>query len=194
MKNNQNGFSLVELMVVVAIIGILATVAIPSVTKYMAKARQSEAKANLASLYSAEKAFYVEHSFYASHFQNVGHGPEGQIRYNYGFGVGTTAAEYASMGFFGAAVPNVFSAGRACISGGSFNCTLMREGRNRGMITGAPLVIPDGPTFDVGPTANVTYSPPSFRAMATSALTDWRRPDTWTVNSDKVFINPQSGL
>ena len=59
--NNQSGFSLVELMVVVAIIGILATVAIPSVSKYMAKARQSEAKAALSSLYSANKSFFVEY-------------------------------------------------------------------------------------------------------------------------------------
>jgi type IV pilus assembly protein PilA len=67
-NKSQAGFSLVELMVVVAIIGILASLAIPSVGKYMAKARQSEAKTQLASLYTAEKAFFAEYTVYDSRF------------------------------------------------------------------------------------------------------------------------------
>lgn len=84
-RKNQAGFSLVELMVVVAIIGILATLAIPSVGKYMAKARQSEAKTQLSSLYTAEKAFYAEYTAYDSRFGTIGYSPEGKLRYNVGF-------------------------------------------------------------------------------------------------------------
>ena len=52
--NNQSGFTLVELMIVVAIIGVLSAVAVPNFKKYQAKAKSSEAKVQLAAAYTAE--------------------------------------------------------------------------------------------------------------------------------------------
>lgn len=57
-KNRSHGFSLVELMVVVAIIGILSSLAIPRLRTFQAKARQSEAKTNLAQIFTLEQSYF----------------------------------------------------------------------------------------------------------------------------------------
>ncbi|MEZ4744246.1 MAG: prepilin-type N-terminal cleavage/methylation domain-containing protein [Bdellovibrionota bacterium] len=59
-----SGFSLVELMIVVAIIGVLAALAIPKFASFQAKARMTEAKTNLAHLYTLEEAFYGDNERY----------------------------------------------------------------------------------------------------------------------------------
>ena len=59
-------------MVVVAIIGILAAIAIPQYQTYAARARQSEAKIALASIYTSEHGFFAEQSTYTSCLRQIG--------------------------------------------------------------------------------------------------------------------------
>jgi type IV pilus assembly protein PilA len=66
MKRNEAGFSLVELMIVVGIIGILASLAMPKMQIFMAKARQSEAKGLLSNVYALQQSYYTENSQYAA--------------------------------------------------------------------------------------------------------------------------------
>jgi type IV pilus assembly protein PilA len=82
---NKKGFTLIELMIVVAIIGILAAIAIPNFLKFQAKSKQSEAKTNLKAIYTAETGYYGENNTYNS-FDKVNWSPVGTARYTYDLG------------------------------------------------------------------------------------------------------------
>jgi type IV pilus assembly protein PilA len=60
-------------MVVVAIIGVLSAVVVPNFKKYQAKAKQSEAKIQLAAAYSAEQAGLANYNTYASCLSDLGY-------------------------------------------------------------------------------------------------------------------------
>jgi len=83
MKRTQRGFTLIELMIVVAIIGILAAIAIPNFLKFQARSKQSEAKTNLKSLFTAQKSFFAEKDRYSSFANEIGFAPERGNRYGY---------------------------------------------------------------------------------------------------------------
>jgi type IV pilus assembly protein PilA len=79
----QDGFTLVELMVVVAIIGLLSAVAVPNFKKYQAKAKISEAKLQLSAIYTAQSAFFSDFNMYAGCLRYMGFDPEREITNRY---------------------------------------------------------------------------------------------------------------
>lgn len=82
-SSNQPGFTLIEIMVAVAIIGILAAIAIPNFLRYQAKSRQSEAKTNLGGVFVAQTSFFGEQSTFGS-FDQIGFALAGSSnRYTY---------------------------------------------------------------------------------------------------------------
>ena len=85
----SKGFTLVELMIVVAIIGILAAIAIPNFVNYQAKSKQAEAQTSLKSIYTVELAYFAENDTYHSDFNELGWVAEAG-RYTYDIGAGTT--------------------------------------------------------------------------------------------------------
>ncbi len=80
---NKKGFTLIELMIVVAIIGILAALAIPDFMKMMAKSKQSEARTNLSAVYTMQTSYFGTHNTYGDTFGRIGWSPSGQNLYAY---------------------------------------------------------------------------------------------------------------
>ncbi|AFY00968.1 type IV pilin protein [Bdellovibrio bacteriovorus] len=191
-RKSQSGFSLVELMVVVAIIGILASIAIPSINKYMAKARQSEAKTNLSSIYTAEKAFFTEYNTYDGRFAAVGYTPEGKLRYNVGFaGVGVTAG--AGDGYATAPSNLSFDARGYCgTTAGTFQngCTLLN-----GASGGLPVALAAAHcTAVAGVTpAGCATAKTTFQAGAV-AIIQGTATDAWAIDQAKNLRNTVNGI
>ena len=101
------GFTLIELMIVVGIIGILVSIAAPNFARYQSKARQSEAKIALAAIYGAEKAFYTEYAAYIGALDAIGYAPEGARRF---YAVGFSGAQANTVtGYTGASVTVSFA-------------------------------------------------------------------------------------
>lgn len=99
----QQGFTLVELMVVVAIIGLLSAVAIPNFKKYQAKSKMAEAKLQLSAAYTAETAFFSDFNIYAQCLSYMGYDPSAEKASRY-YTVGFSAAVTINGVAFTAAV------------------------------------------------------------------------------------------
>ncbi len=66
LHSRKGGFTLIELMIVVAIIGILAAIAIPNFVRFQLRAKSSEGKMNLAAIRTAEEGYFAEFGTYVA--------------------------------------------------------------------------------------------------------------------------------
>jgi len=65
-KKTERGFTLIELMIVIAIIGILAAIAIPQFSRYRQRSYDSSAQSDLRNAATAQEAYYVDQDTYCS--------------------------------------------------------------------------------------------------------------------------------
>ena len=84
-KKRSAGFTLIELMIVVAIIGILSSIAIPRLQGFQTKSYRAEALTNMGSLQKTVEAYYGEAEYYSCNLDEIGWNPVGSPRYTYGW-------------------------------------------------------------------------------------------------------------
>ncbi|MGA2193140.1 MAG: prepilin-type N-terminal cleavage/methylation domain-containing protein [Nitrospirota bacterium] len=89
-REKFSGFTLIEIMIAVVIIGILVAIAIPTMRIYRLKAKQSEARTNLQAIYTSETAYKAEYNTYSPFLSVIGWQPQGTCFYEY-----TVGADYA---------------------------------------------------------------------------------------------------
>lgn len=207
--NQESGFTLVELMIVVAIIGVLSAVAVPNFKKYQAKAKTSEAKVQLAAAYTAQQAFYGDFGIYHTCLAYMGYEPinEFESRY-YAVGFESTAtatiaagaqADAVNSGMNATACPAT-TASRPVTTGvhASGGATLFAGGKGMGGVKATNTVFDaelsttmigvqdaDNQDFIMGAAGIIS----SDGAQATAGS----QASVITMNQDKVMVNVRTG-
>lgn len=180
----NEGFTLVELMVVVAIVGILSAVAIPNFKKYQAKAKTSEARLQLASIYSAETSLQSDFDAFGTCLVYAGYIFPTNNYYAVGFAATENAANAIVRNNSGDSSPT------GCADGATFSNSGQKRAYGSapavaGDLTaeiGAALVAANGSTFIAGAIGNIS---PDRSTAAT-----W---DQWTVNENKTLAHKVTG-
>ena len=187
---NQEGFTLVELMVVVAIIGILSAVAIPNFKQYQAKTKTSEAKLQLASIYSAETALQSDFDAFASCLTFAGYTPP-------------QAGNYYAIGFLtgdtGGVTVVAANGGTGCAAGTGGDANRSVGGATMTQANLAALTGLDGATFgytlaSVSVEANGNNFVAGAIGVVDSGSNTAADASKWAIDENKLLLEINRGF
>ena len=167
-KRGKKGFTLIELMIVVAIIGILAAIAIPNFLKFQAKSKQSEAKSNLGAIFTGELAYFGEQNMYGG-FSQINWSPSGTPRYHYTLG-GWVDNALTGVGVLAASVTVPSWAGN------------LNNAMDNGVLISGTLT----PAYTI--TAPFTFWAGAGGNISNSGITDG-----WVINEKRILVWTQDG-
>ena len=71
-RSHQRGFTLIELMIVVVVLGILAAIAIPNYSDYKNKSRRNEGRTLLMQIVAKQEQFFQDNRSYSGDLRNIG--------------------------------------------------------------------------------------------------------------------------
>ncbi|MBN8541810.1 MAG: prepilin-type N-terminal cleavage/methylation domain-containing protein [Deltaproteobacteria bacterium] len=180
---NQKGFSLIELMIVVVVLGILASVAVPNYQRFQARSRQSSAKTLLSGYLTSQKATYAEYAYYAGNFVGAGFIPEGSL------GFRLTAADNPDV--LGGPTTNPVDLFPGCdatsVVPNAANCSALYDSR---WVESTYAQI--APVGCVAAAAGVMGAPGSFTTCASGLLGNGTA-DTWSITQLGLVTNTNNG-
>jgi type IV pilus assembly protein PilA len=156
-------------MIVVAIIGILAAIAIPNFLKFQAKSKQSEAKANLGAIFTGQISYFGEANVYGD-FLAVNWKPSGTPRYHYMLGAFQAATNAVNVG-----AETLFGTTTAIADASDWVTN-----RNNATDNAATLAVSIAPTLATPAV--------SFSAGATGKISSSATQDAWTINEKRILI------
>ena len=213
LSSREQGFTLVELMIVVAIIGILAAIAIPNFQTYQAKARQTEAKLALSSVYMALTSFQAEKSSFTSCLSPAGAEPptRTKILYSVGFTAaagnvmpcGSTGADFCQHSDWGPVVGTVSAADGDVGCAGAALATALVDTAYLGAAqpqafaanfkVATDLLVPAA-MLDTMNLPGTAIDRATFTAAALGSISNTAMIDTWTVDNLKTVRNTVVGF
>ena len=187
----SQGFTLVELLIVVAIIGVLASQGVPAYRRMIMKSRKGEAQIMLGNIATAESAFFSEYGVYGDHLARMGATMEG-TQFVYAGGVSVAAGCGRRGAWFpdGLLVPALLSnpnynVALAPVNGQSSNMI----GRiTQGSCLGTVVLALPGTAYVASATGYIRGGSAAVQDGCVGGC------DQWTINQNRALINFLDGI
>lgn len=167
----QKGFSLIELMVVVAIVGILISVASPQLQVWVLRGRQAEAKIALSAVYTRHRQFYSQYHAFHMAMNAIGYNNSGLEYYSVQNCTNTNSWSGTVVGYFGPS-NDTWVTGSKYLGNAGWSCV--------GQVYSA--------------CSAVGNSPQTLGILALGQLQRGINADVWFINHNKQLANCRIGL